>query len=115
MFRTLLKSKLHKAVVTDANLHYNGSISIDADLLQSADIREFEQVDVYNITNGERLTTYAIIGKPGEICLNGAAARKAEPGDRVIIASYAIYGAEELDRFEPKVILLDETNKPIST
>ena len=112
MQRTLLKSKLHRAVVTDANLNYNGSISIDPKLVQMADLREFEQVDVYNINNGERLTTYVILGAPGEVCLNGAAARKAEPGDRIIIASYATYDESELAGFKPKLIFLDETNQP---
>ncbi|MGB0371497.1 MAG: aspartate 1-decarboxylase [Opitutales bacterium] len=113
MLRTLLKSKLHRAAVTDANLHYNGSISIDPELMKMADLQEYEQVDVYNINNGERLTTYVIVGGPGEICLNGAAARKAEPGDRVIIASFAVYDEDEMAGHDPKVVLLNENNKPL--
>lgn len=110
--RTYLKSKLHRAAVTDANLHYNGSISIDPELMKLGDLREYEQVDVYNINNGERLTTYVIVGGPGEICLNGAAARKAEPGDRVIIASYGIFTDAEAEGLKPVVVLLDEKNRP---
>ncbi|NRA28029.1 MAG: aspartate 1-decarboxylase [Opitutales bacterium] len=111
MNRTFLKSKLHKAVVTDANLHYRGSISICPKLMEAADLLEFEQVDVYNINNGERLTTYVIVGNDAEICLNGAAARKAEPGDRVIIASFASLSEEELQEFKPTIVMVTEQNR----
>ena len=87
MIRTLMKSKLHRAAVTDANLNYNGSISIDPELMRKADLIEYEQVDIYNLNNGERFTTYVIVGGAGEMCLNGAAARKAQPGDHIIVAS----------------------------
>lgn len=107
-----MKSKLHRAAVTDANLDYNGSISIDPELIRMADLVEYEQVDIYNITNGERFTTYVIVGGKGEMCLNGAAARKAEPGDRIIVASYAQFTDEERAGFKPTVILLDENNVP---
>lgn len=110
MQRIFLKSKLHKAVVTDANLHYHGSISICPELMRAADLVEFEQVDVYNINNGERLTTYVINGKKGEICLNGAAARKAESGDRIIIACYVGLEPSEIAQHKPKVIIVSEKN-----
>jgi len=115
MQRTLLKSKIHRATVTEADLHYEGSVTIDPMLLQAADIVDHEQVDIYNITSGERLTTYAIEGKPGagEICINGAAAHLVKPGDMVIIASYAIYDEADLADYEPKVILVDQDNQPV--
>lgn len=112
---TLFKSKIHRATVTKADLHYEGSISIDTDLLQAAGILPNEQVDVLNITNGERLTTYAIAAKAGsgEIQINGAGARKVQPGDMVIIISYGIMSQEEAKDFQPTVILVDENNKPV--
>ena len=91
MRRRMMKSKIHRATVTDANLDYVGSISLDPELMALADIREYEQVTVVDINNGARFETYAIIGGPGEVCLNGAAARLVAPGDRVIILSYADY------------------------
>jgi aspartate 1-decarboxylase len=105
MKRTLLKSKIHRATVTDASLHYEGSITIDPLLMQAADICEWEQVDVYDINNGNRLTTYAIPGKPGSgvICLNGAAAQLVHIGDLVIICSYAEFSEEERERMLPKL------------
>lgn len=110
MYRTLLKSKIHRATVTDANLNYEGSISIDVDLMKEADLVEFEKVDIYNINNGKRLSTYVIPGKKREICLNGAAARLNQVGDKVIIASYIL---TEKNNFSPKIILVNDENKKI--
>lgn len=111
--RRMLKSKIHRATVTDANLNYEGSITIDTDLLALADIRPFEQVFVVNINNGERFETYAIEGPAGQgdMCLNGAAARLAEPGDLVIVMTYAEYADAELEGFEPIVVHVDEFNR----
>lgn len=110
MNRRLLKSKIHRAVVTDADLNYRGSISLGPEFLEAADLLEFEQVDIYNCNNGERFHTYVILGKPGEVCLNGAAARKVQRGDIVIIASYAEYGEEECLKHKPLLVYLDENN-----
>ena len=112
MRRTFLHSKIHRATVTQADLNYAGSITIDPILLKAANIREFEQVDVLDITNGSRLTTYAISGQTGsgEICINGAAAHLVNPGDLVIIVSYVELEEEEFDTHQPKVILVDEEN-----
>jgi aspartate 1-decarboxylase len=114
--RRMLKSKIHRATVTDANLNYEGSITIDTDLLALADIRPFEQVFVVNINNGERFETYAIEGPAGrgDMCLNGAAARLAEPGDLVIVMTYAEYADAELEGFEPIVVHVDEYNRVAS-
>ncbi|PKM79188.1 MAG: aspartate 1-decarboxylase [Firmicutes bacterium HGW-Firmicutes-13] len=113
MYRHMFKSKIHRAAVTDANLNYNGSITIDSDLLTAADILPYEQVHVVNINNGARFETYVIEGKAGsgEICLNGAAARLAHPGDLIIIISYSMVGEEELENFEIKTILVNERNE----
>jgi aspartate 1-decarboxylase len=113
MRRTLLKSKIHRATVTDAQLHYSGSITIDPVLMAAADIVEHERVEVYNVTNGARLATYAIKGEPesGVICINGAAAHLVDPGDVVIIASYAEYEEKELAGHNPRVILVDSQNR----
>lgn len=113
MKRTLLKSKIHRARVTEADINYEGSITIDAKLLQAADIVEHERVEVYNITNGNRLATYAIPGEPGKgtICLNGAAARLVAVDDLVIICSYADYSDDERANHEPVVIQVNEKNK----
>lgn len=115
MQRTLLKSKIHRATVTDANLHYQGSITIDPLLLEAADIVPFEKVEIYNVTNGERFATYAIEGTPGagEIVLNGAAAHKVSPGDIVIIASYAVYQEDVVRNHKPYLIFVDEKNRQI--
>ena len=115
MRRRMLKSKIHRAVVTDANLHYVGSITIDPDLLAAADILEHEQVAVVDVDNGARFETYAIAGRPGsgDMCLNGAAARLVSPGDRVIVISYADYDASELEHYEPVVVHVDTTNRRI--
>jgi aspartate 1-decarboxylase len=100
----MLKSKLHRVPVTQCDLNYNGSITIDRDWCKKADLREFEQVDVYNCNNGERFTTYVIFGGKNQICINGAAARLAQPGDLVIVASYASYEDEECKDQKPTVI-----------
>ena len=106
MNRTMLKSKIHRATVTGSDLHYVGSITIDADLLEAADIREHEQVHVVDVDNGARFETYTIAGTPGsgEIKINGAAARLVHTGDTVIVISYASYDERELDSYEPKVV-----------
>jgi aspartate 1-decarboxylase len=113
MHRTLCKSKIHRATVTDANLAYEGSITLDPVLLEAADLLPFEQVHVVNINNGARFETYTIVGRrgSGDCILNGAAARLVQPGDQVIIISYGIYDEAELEGFEPKVILVDEQNR----
>ncbi|MBU1096774.1 MAG: aspartate 1-decarboxylase [Bacteroidetes bacterium] len=108
---TLLKSKLHRATVTDADLSYEGSISIDTKLMSAANLMLFEKVDVYNINNGARFSTYVIEGADGEITLNGAAARHVQRGDLVIIASYASFNEEEVKTFKPTLIFVDENNK----
>jgi aspartate 1-decarboxylase len=112
----MMKGKIHRATVTDSNLDYQGSITIDEGLLEQSGIVPFEQVDIYNITNGERFTTYAIVGPrdSGVICINGAAAHKAKKGDLVIIVSYAGFEDKELDGFTPKVVFVDEHNKMVA-
>lgn len=111
---TMFKSKLHQMKVTEANLHYEGSITIDQELLDKAGILPYEKVQVVNITNGARLETYTIPGDAGSrvCCLNGAAARKTQVGDRVIIISYAEMTPEEAKEFKPKVVIVDENNDP---
>jgi aspartate 1-decarboxylase len=113
MQRFMLKSKLHRATVTDADLHYEGSITIDDHLMKAADIIPYEKVAIYNVSNGERFTTYAIKGKrnSGVICLNGAAARKASRGDIIIIATYVMADDAEAKNWLPKCVLVDEKNK----
>ena len=115
MWRRMLKSKIHRAVVTDANLHYVGSVTIDPDLLEAADILEHEQVAIVDIDNGARLETYAIAGVRGSgyLCLNGAAARLVQPGDRVIVISYAEYDDAELADYRPRVVHVDTANHQI--
>ncbi len=110
---TLLKSKLHQARVTHSELEYEGSCAIDSDLLNEAGIHEYEQIQIYNLRNGERFTTYAIRAQAGSrvISINGAAAHKAEPGDRVIICSYAELDQHEVANFKPKLVYLDEENR----
>ena len=114
---TLLKAKLHLARVTHSELDYEGSCAIDSDLLEAAGIREYEQIQIYNVANGERLTTYAIRAAAGSgiISVNGAAAHKASPGDRVIICSYAILNQQEAVGFKPTLIYLDEANRIVRT
>lgn len=112
MFLTLCKSKLHRATVTQAELHYEGSITIDADLLDAAGIVPFERVQVVNLANAARFETYAIAGprRSGTVCVNGAAARLVHPGDLVIVITYATYTPEEAAAHQPVIVLLDEGN-----
>ncbi len=110
MRRTMLKSKIHRASVTDANLNYVGSVSIDLHLMTEADILENEKVTVLNITNGERFDTYAIVGRPGEITLNGAAARKVQRGDLVIILTYVEMEDADAREHRPRVVFVDAEN-----
>ena len=113
MRRTLLKSKIHRATVTDANLHYQGSVTVDPLLMEAADLLSFERVEIYNVSNGERFATYAIPGTPGrgEIVINGAAAHKAQKGDLVILASYAEYEDAEARGHRPSLVFVDERNQ----
>ena len=113
MFRTMLKSKIHRATVTEANLYYEGSITIDANLTQAADILEHEKVEVLNLNNGLRIETYVIKGKPGSgiICLNGPAARGSCPGDQVIIVSYIVVEDKEAKSIKAKIVKVDARNK----
>ncbi len=113
MQRTMLKSKLHRVTVTQAELHYEGSCAIDEDLLDAADIREYQQIEIWNVDNGERFTTYAIKAERGSgtISVNGAAARKAAPGDLLIIATFAIYNELELVKYEPDLVYVDAKNR----
>ncbi len=117
MFFTLLKSKLHRGRVTHAELDYEGSCAIDWDLMRAADIHEYEQIQVYNVTNGERFVTYAIRAEIGSgiISVNGAAAHKANPGDRVIVCTYASLEKGEVAGFKPKLVYLDGGNNIIRT
>ncbi len=113
MNRQMLKAKLHKATITEANLNYEGSLTIDRDLLDSVGIIPFERVKVYNINNGERFDTYAIEGEAGSgvIGLNGAAARKGLVGDLIIIVTFGFYGENELENYHPSIALLDQNNQ----
>jgi aspartate 1-decarboxylase len=113
MQRHMLKSKIHRATVTDCNLHYAGSITIDPELMEEADLLPHEQVHVLDVDNGSRFETYVIEGVYGsrEICVNGAAARLVQPGDRVIVVSYGAYSERELDLHEPRVVHVDEENR----
>ncbi len=112
MYRNMLKAKLHLASVTQAELHYDGSCAIDEDLLDAAGLSEFEAIDVYNVNNGERFSTYIIKGERGSkmISMNGAAARKVQVGDRVIIATYAHYSDEEMASYKPRLVYCDVDN-----
>ncbi|HSF71518.1 MAG TPA: aspartate 1-decarboxylase [Methylotenera sp.] len=113
MQRTMLKSKLHRVHVTHSELHYEGSCAIDEVLLDAANIREYEQISIYNVTNGERFTTYAIRAErnSGIISVNGAAAHKAHPKDIIIIASYAVYNEIELEKYSPQLVYVDSENR----
>lgn len=113
MRRRMMKSKIHRATVSDANLNYVGSISLDPELMRLADILEWEQVTVVDIDNGARFETYAIVGGAGEVCLNGAAARLVHRGDKVIVITYADYEPEELEDFAPRVVHVDRVNRVI--
>jgi aspartate 1-decarboxylase len=109
----MMKSKIHRATVTDANLHYIGSVTIDTELMAAADILPHEQVTVLDLDNGARFETYAIEGGPGVVCLNGAAARLVAPGDRVILLTYADYESAELEGYAPVVVHVDRANRQI--
>lgn len=115
MRRRMMKSKIHRATVTDANLHYVGSITVDRDLMEAANLLEYEQVAVVDIDNGARLETYVIEGERGSgaICLNGAAARLVSPGDKVIIISYAEYDEAELENYAPTIVHVDTANQQV--
>lgn len=117
MQSTFLKAKLHQAHVTHAELEYDGSCAIDRNLLDMTGLREFEQIQIYNITNGERFTTYIIEGERGSgiISMNGAAAHKAKPGDRVIICAYGSYIEQELATHKPRLVYLDAANQVVKT
>lgn len=113
MQRTMLKSKIHRATVTDANLHYQGSVTVDPLLLEAADLLHHERVEIYNVTNGERFATYAIPGRrgAGEIVLNGAAAHKVSRGDIVILATYGMYSDAEARALKPSLVFVDGKNR----
>lgn len=115
MLRTMCGGKIHRARVTDANLHYVGSITIDPALLEQADILPYEQVHVVNINNGARFETYVIEGErnSGDMIINGAAARLAEPGDLIIVMNYTMMSDEEARAHQPRVVLVDENNRPV--
>ena len=108
----MLYSKIHRATVTDADLNYVGSITIDEELMEAAKLRVGQKVEILNINNGERFQTYVIKGERGkrDICLNGAAARKAHPGDKIIIVAYALFDEKELQSYKPTVVLVDDNN-----
>lgn len=112
MRRRMMKSKIHRATVTDANLHYVGSVTVDEDLMDAADLCEYEQVAIVDVDNGARLETYVIAGARGrgDICLNGAAARLVSPGDKVILISYADFEDAELDTYAPTIVHVDTAN-----
>lgn len=113
MRRSMFKSKIHRATVTDANLHYEGSLTIDADLLDAADIVPFEEIHVWDVTNGARLTTYALKGErgSGEVCVNGTGAHLIKPGDLVIIATYTWMKPRKARKHKPTIILVDGENR----
>ena len=116
MLRTLMKSKIHRATITDANLEYEGSITIDKSLMNAADLYEHEQVHVLDIDNGARFETYVIEGPrgSGEMCVNGAAARLVAPGDKIIVISYGTYDEAEIAGHEPIVVKVDDSNRSIA-
>ncbi|HVM96428.1 MAG TPA: aspartate 1-decarboxylase [Candidatus Acidoferrales bacterium] len=113
--RTMLRGKIHRATVTGADLHYEGSVTIDEDLLEMADILQYERVDIWNVTNGERFSTYAITGQRGSgvVCINGAAAHKVSKGHLVIIAAFATVGEAEARDWRPRCVFVDERNRPV--
>lgn len=113
MLRYMLQAKIHRATITVADLNYEGSLTVDETLLAAVGLRPFERIKVYNINNGERFETYVIAGEAdsGIIGLNGAAARKGLAGDLIIIASYALYSPEELEGYQPRIVLVDEANR----
>ena len=116
MQRTMLQAKIHRVRVTQSELHYEGSCAIDENLLDASGIKEYQQIDIYNVTNGERFTTYAIRAQRGSrtISVNGAAAHRANPGDILIIAAYSIYPETELDAFHPSLVYVDGENRIIA-
>jgi aspartate 1-decarboxylase len=116
MQRTMLKSKIHRATVTDCDLHYVGSVTVDPDLLEAADILEHEQVHIVDVDNGARFETYTIAGErgSGEMRLNGAAARLVQRGDTIIVISYAAYTTEEMEHYEPRVVHVDRDNRIVA-
>ena len=116
MQRTMLQAKIHRVRVTQSELHYEGSCAIDENLLDASGIKEYQQIDIYNVTNGERFTTYAIRAQRGSctISVNGAAAHRADPGDILIIAAYSLYSESELDSFHPNLVYVDGDNRIIA-
>ncbi|HLI15778.1 MAG TPA: aspartate 1-decarboxylase [Acidimicrobiales bacterium] len=110
--RRMLKAKVHRVTVTDANLHYTGSLTLDAALIAAADCYEFEEVDVVNVNNGERFSTYLIAGGPGECCLNGAAARLGAPGDLLIVMAFDLVDEESAASLKPRIVHVDAANRP---
>lgn len=116
MFRLMLRSKIHRATVTDANLEYEGSLTVDPVLLEAADMLPYEQVRVSNLNNGERFETYLIPGKrgAGDMCLNGPTARKGAKGDKIIVFCYEYYNEQELRTFKPNIVLVDDKNRVVS-
>ena len=114
MLRTMMKSKIHRATVTGADVDYVGSITLDPELMRLADLQEFEQVHVLDIDNGARFETYAMRGAPGDVILNGAAARLVQPGDKVIVITYAQYDEVELAAYAPQIVHVDAENRVIS-
>jgi aspartate 1-decarboxylase len=115
MYRNMLRSKIHRATVTGADLHYEGSVTIDADLLDRADMIANQEVEIWNVTNGERFRTYALRGQPGSgvVCINGAAAHKARAGDLVIIATFGWMTDAEARDWDPKLVFVDAQNRPV--
>lgn len=113
MRREMLRAKIHRATVTATDIEYEGSLTLDRDLMDAADLKPFERIDVYNIANGERFSTYVIPGDAGsgELCVNGAAARLASPGDKVILAAYGLYEESELAAHRPAIILVSQKNQ----
>jgi len=117
MLLEFLQSKIHRATVTDANLNYVGSITIDETLLKNANMREWQKVEILDVNNGERFQTYIIKGKAdsGEICLNGAAARKVQKGDKIIIVTYGQFEEQEIQNYKPTIVIVDDNNKIVET
>jgi aspartate 1-decarboxylase len=115
MLRTMCKGKIHRATVTEADVNYVGSLTIDENLMELSDILPYEEVHVLNVTNGQRMVTYAIIGERGSgvMCLNGAAARHGRPGDIIIVVAYGHYEDKEARSLKPMVVIVDENNRPI--
>ncbi len=117
MLREMCKSKIHRATVTETNLHYEGSLTLDAELMEAADLVAYEKVQILNVNNGIRATTYVTAGERGSgtVCLNGPAARSGQPGDIVIIISYILLSEEELKKYQPRIVQVDSKNRVLST